>query len=63
MPFIDSRLQRYVDYGDGANVSVARNLQSALRSGNLDSFATFYASRRIYQLPVAGNAIRPAVRR
>ena len=58
--FIETRLQRYIRYGDGAHVDVARNLQGALDRGNIDSFVSLYGSRRTYQLPLDGSGIRPA---
>lgn len=59
--FIDTRLQRYIRYGNGANVGTATSLQGARLSSNIDSFASFYGSRRTYQLPLTGAGVRPAV--
>ncbi|WP_197274345.1 hypothetical protein, partial [Novosphingobium sp. AAP93] len=58
--FIDTRLQRYIDFGNGAHGNVAFDLQNARLTRNLDSFTSFYGSRRTYQLPLTGAGIHPA---
>jgi hypothetical protein len=58
--FIDSRLRRYLAFGDGRSNAIANDLRSAISTGRLDSFASFYASKSTYQLPLNGGTIRPA---
>jgi hypothetical protein len=58
--FIDTRVRSYIRFGDGRSVAIARDLQAARRSSNIDSFASLYGSRRTYQLPLTGSGIRPA---
>jgi hypothetical protein len=60
--FIETRLDRYGRFGDGANLTTARQLEAALLGGKLDSFASFYGGRSAYKLPLSGNAVRPAVK-
>lgn len=47
-----SRLERYLQYGDGKNAAFANRLLTDAYSGKLDSFATFYRGRSIYELPL-----------
>ncbi|CAN7568470.1 Ig-like domain repeat protein [Acidovorax sp. LjRoot129] len=47
-----SRLERYVQYGDGKNVTFANRLLNDAYSGQLDSFATMYRGKSLYQLPL-----------
>jgi hypothetical protein len=59
--FIDTRLRRYLDFGNGMHLTVAMNLQNARLSGSIDSFASFFGSRTTYQFPLIGAGVRPAV--
>jgi len=61
--FIDTRLDRYLQFGDGTYNATALNLRHALASSQLESFASFYGSRRTYQLPLTGSTVRPAIPR
>jgi hypothetical protein len=55
-----SRLQRYLQFGDGTQNAVANQLLIEARAGRLDCFATFYRSKRIFELP-AGWPNVPAI--
>jgi len=49
--YIESRLGRYLQYGNGYRTDLANRLLYELDMGRLKSFATFYDSRSIYELP------------
>jgi RHS repeat-associated protein len=57
-----NRLQRYIQYGDGANNAVARQLLREAKAGDLESYAAFYRSRSLYELPLTWPSV-PAIRR
>jgi hypothetical protein len=57
-----SRLQRYVQYGDGTHNTLANQLLREARTGQLDSFGAFYRSGRLLELPTAWPNI-PAIPR
>ena len=57
-----SRLQRYMQYGDGVNDVFARQLLKEAKAGDLESFAAFYRSRSLYELPRTWPSV-PAIRR
>jgi hypothetical protein len=52
-----SRLERYANSGGNANVTAARQIQSAYLDGNVDSFASFRRGDSLYQLnfPTSAN--------
>ena len=47
-----SRLERYLDYGDGTHNVLARQLLNEANMGQLESFGTFYRSGRILEFPI-----------
>jgi hypothetical protein len=47
----ESRLNRYLRYGDGQHDALANNLLNGLRNGQVDSYASFYRGRSTYLLP------------
>ena len=57
-----SRLNRYLQFGDGASSTLARNLISELTNGRLESFASFYRGGEIYELPATWPGM-PAISR
>jgi hypothetical protein len=57
-----NRLERYLQYGDGANDEVARQLLREARAGDLESYAAFYKSRSLFELPLTWPKV-PAIRR
>jgi RHS repeat-associated protein len=52
MEYNQSRLQRYMRWGDGTNNQLAEVLLDEAGIGQLKSFASFYRSRRLYELPL-----------
>jgi len=46
-----SRIQRYLKYGDGTHNNFARQLLREAQSLNVKSFASFYRTRRLFELP------------
>ena len=57
-----SRLQRYLARGTGEFDDDANRLLRAAQASSLDSYASLYRSRRIYELPMGWPAIRPTLR-
>jgi hypothetical protein len=51
-----------LQYGDGANDAFARQLLREGKAGDLESFAGFYRSRSLYELPLTWPSV-PAIRR
>lgn len=47
-----SRLERYLDFGDGKNSDFANRLLNDAYSGQLESFATLYRGQSTYELPI-----------
>ena len=47
-----SRLERYLDLGDGANDAFANTLLKQARSGNVESFTSSYRAGKTYELPL-----------
>ncbi|NJD27986.1 MAG: RHS repeat-associated core domain-containing protein [Chloroflexi bacterium] len=58
----ESRLQRYLRYGDGVNDALVNTLLGELRARRLESFATFYRGSTTYELPLLWPGV-PAVPR
>lgn len=57
-----SRLERYLDYGDGTHNTLVNRLLDDAYSGQLESFGTFYRSGKTYELPLGWPNV-PAVQR
>jgi hypothetical protein len=57
-----SRLERYLDYGDGTHNGLVNKLLDEASMGRLESFGTFYGSRRIYELPMGWPSVPAVVR-
>jgi hypothetical protein len=57
-----SRLERYLQYGDGTHNAVANDLLNAAQAGKLESFASFYRKGATYELPMNWPRV-PAIRR
>jgi hypothetical protein len=57
-----SRLQRYLDFGDGTHDAFVNHLLSEAAAGRLESFAAFYRSGTIYELPLSWPTV-PAIPR
>lgn len=57
-----SRLERYLDYGNGAHDVFVNQLLNEAAMGQLQSFGTFYRRGRIFELPPGWPAV-PAVQR
>src|SRR5207302_3785690 len=57
-----SRLDRYLQYGNGANNEFAQRLLNEAYSGNLGSYASFYRGDSLYELPQLWPKI-PAIKR
>jgi hypothetical protein len=57
-----SRLQRYLDFGDGTNDALVNLLLDKAAMGELDSFGAFYRGRSIFELPLGWPSI-PAIGR
>lgn len=47
-----SRLNRYLDFGDGTHDAYVNMLLGEARAGRLESFAAFYRSGNTFELPV-----------
>lgn len=47
-----SRVERYIQDGDGTQTALANRLLDQAYSGQLESFATLYRSRTTYELPI-----------
>jgi len=57
------RINRYLDHGDGKHADFAERLLDEIARGRTRSFATFYRSRRISELPNSWPAGGRAIRR
>ncbi|MCO6045269.1 hypothetical protein NG895_15260, partial [Aeoliella sp. ICT_H6.2] len=57
-----SRLNRYLDYGDGTHNAFVNQLLNEAATGQLESFGTFYRSGRIFELPPGWPTV-PAIQR
>lgn len=57
-----SRLQRYLQFGDGTHNQFVNQLLSEAAAGRLDSFASFYKSGRLFELPAGWPSV-PAIQR
>ena len=62
-PYNVSRLQRYLRYGDGTHNVMVNTLRAEAAAGRLESFATFYRSGRIYELPTGWPRTAPPILR
>ncbi len=57
-----SRLERYIQYGDGTHNTLTNQLLNEAYSGQLESFGTFYRNGRVLELPIGWPNV-PAVPR
>tara|TARA_R110002073_G_scaffold247067_1_gene410034 strand:+ start:15409 stop:22194 length:6786 start_codon:yes stop_codon:yes gene_type:complete len=57
-----SRMERYLDYGNGSHDILVNRLLDDAYTGQLGSFGAFYRSRKVYELPVGWPNI-PAIQR
>lgn len=56
-----SRLQRYLDFGDGKHDALVNQMLNEAAKGRLESFATFYRGGRTFQLPTQLHSQWPRV--
>uniref|UniRef100_UPI0036F2CDB1 RHS repeat-associated core domain-containing protein n=1 Tax=Tautonia marina TaxID=2653855 RepID=UPI0036F2CDB1 len=54
-----SRLERYIQYGDGTHNHLANQLLNEAYIGQLESFGTFYRSGRVLELPIGWPNVPP----
>jgi hypothetical protein len=57
-----SRLERYLEHGDGKNNVLVNKLLDEASVGRLESFATFYRSRKTYELPLGWPSVPQVAR-
>lgn len=56
LKFNETRLKKYITNAPNPNLELANRLTAELNAGRLDSYASFYSDKKMYQLNFPKNA-------